>query len=532
MISVAEYMAEALVARGVRTVFGLPGGEVVELLEAFRRHEIAFVLVKNESSAVYMADVTARLTGTIGVVLTTLGPGAANAYAGVAHAYLDRAPVLMLTAQTEPQRIGTHTHQVLDLQACFRPVTKFTAELEAESAPETIQYALSQLTSGLPGPVHLGISNGVAASMTHALISSELVPQATEITTHINTIAERLNESVRPVVVVGVGLEPERPYAEVRALAEAINAPVIDTPKAKGSIPAGHPLFVGTIGLTVGDPAYDVLDEADCILAVGFDVVELVKPWSHDAPLIWIAPWQNQRPHIASVHEYIGEMAPLLGALADTVSNSADASWGAARVAAFHAKQSQLPVHQAAAGRITPQDVLRLIREQTPDDMVITTDVGSHKIFTALNWQAQSPNRYFVSNGLSAMGFGLPAAIAAARVTGQPTVCITGDAGLAMVIGELSLAVEMNLPVIVVMMNDNALDLIRSAQQRRDKTVYGTEFHNPDYRHLAAGYDVSYFRVDDVASCEAAMTSALAANAPVLIDVQVDPAGYPTSVKK
>lgn len=161
---------------------------------------------------------------------------------------------------------------------------------------------------------------------------------------------------------------------------------------------------------------------------------------------------------------------------------------------------------------------------------MITTDVGSHKIFTALNWKAQAPNRYFVSNGLSAMGFGLPAAIAAARIVQQPTICITGDAALAMVVGELSLAVEMGLPVIIVMMHDNALDLIRSVQQRRGKKVYGTTFTNPDYRLIAAGYGLDYHRVDDVRSCKAALQSALTTTGPSLIDIQIDPSAYPTAV--
>jgi len=267
-------------------------------------------------------------------------------------------------------------------------------------------------------------------------------------------------------------------------------------------------------------------------IAVGFDVVELVKPWSQDAPLLWIASWQNHEPHLAAAHEYVGEMAPVLGSLADSVTHQADASWGAVRVADFCSKQAQKPLPQAAAGRITPQDVLRVIHTQTADDVVITTDVGSHKIFTALDWPAQTPNRYFVSNGLSAMGFGIPAAIAAAKITQQPTLCITGDAGLAMVVGELSLAVEMNLPVIIILMNDNALDLIRSAQQRRDKTVYGTTFTNPDYRLIAAGYELHYHRVDDVQSCETALQAALAANGPSLLDVRIDPAAYPTAVNK
>ncbi|MEO1442768.1 MAG: thiamine pyrophosphate-binding protein, partial [Chloroflexota bacterium] len=508
MPTVAQLLAHKLYHAGVRTVFGLPGGETVEMLDALRERGIAFVLVKNESSAVYMADVTARLTGTSGVALTTLGPGATNAYAGIAHAYLDRAPVLLITAQTDSRRLYPRTHQVLDLQAVFTPVTKFTAELDALSAPQQIAYALAQLTTGRPGPVHLGVCNRVAAREVNTQPETVLQSAKADITPHVEAIIEKMRGLQRPVIVAGLGLGREGPYTELKALAEALQAPVIDLPKAKGALPARHPLFAGTIGLTIYDPAYTVLGEADFVLAVGFDVVELVKDWGGmAAPLVWIAPWPNVDPYVPAVYEAVGEMGPLLGALADRVQPDTGADWGAARVAEFRAEQAAAPLPEAEPGRILPQDVLRVIRENTPDDITITTDVGSHKIFTALNWQAQHPNRYFVSNGLSAMGFGVTAAIAAAKVTGEPAICITGDAGLAMVVGELSLAVEMNLPVIVVVMNDSALDLIRSAQHRRSKATFGTTFTNPDYSLIAAGYGLAYHRVDSVASCEGAIQS-------------------------
>lgn len=533
MTTVAQLIAQLLYEAGVRTAFGLPGGEVVELLDALRAVGIEFVLVKNESSAVYMADVSARLTGNIGVAITTLGPGASNAYAGLAHAYLDRAPVLLLTAQTDSQLIGKHTHQVLDLQACLRPVTKFTAELETASASETILFALSQLKNGRPGPVHLGISDRVASSEVHRIESKTKTAANIDFAADSTTIQDILNKSVRPIILVGLGLEPERPYHELQALAETLQAPVIDTPKAKGAVPARHPLFVGTIGLTKNDPVYEILNEADCIIAVGFDVVELVKPWSQDAPLIWIASWENYDPHIPAVYEYVGAIRPLLASLAENINeHNTDSKWGALKVADFHTKQSQKPLAQATEGRISPQDTLRVIRDTTPDEVIITSDVGSHKIFTALNWQAQAPNRYFLSNGLSAMGFGIPAAIAAARVTGQATICITGDAGLGMVIGELPLIVDENLPVIIVVMNDSALDLIRTAQQRRDKPVFGTTFTNPDYALIAQGYRLNYYQVNSIESCEHAIQSALQDRKPCLIDVQIDPSCYPTAVKK
>src|SRR5215510_5954997 len=165
MPTLDELLANKIANAGVDVVFGLPGGENVEVLDALRRCGIEFVLVRNESSAIFMADTHARLTGRIGVALTTLGPGATNAYAGMAHAYLDRSPVLLLTAQTDPKLIGVHTHQVLDLQAIFRTITKFTSQVMPESAAETITYALELLRSGRPGPVHLSIP-AIHASQT------------------------------------------------------------------------------------------------------------------------------------------------------------------------------------------------------------------------------------------------------------------------------------------------------------------------------------------------------------------------------
>ena len=171
MKTVAEYFAEKLSRAGIETVYGLPGGENVEILEAIRQRGIDFVLVKNESSACFMAATNARLTGKIGVALTTLGPGAANAYAGLAGAYLDRAPVLLITAAADPQDIGRHTHQVLDLGAIFRPICKYTAELTAANAPHAIQYALHAAADGRPGPVHLSIHNRIAAQTMVGAIS-------------------------------------------------------------------------------------------------------------------------------------------------------------------------------------------------------------------------------------------------------------------------------------------------------------------------------------------------------------------------
>lgn len=537
MTTVAELLVHHLKAAGVETVFGLPGGENVHMMEALRKQNIRFVLVRNESSAVFMADATARLTGKPGVCLTTLGPGATNAVAGVAHAWLDRAPVLVITAHTPDPLLAYHTHQVIDLEALFRPITKGTFQVRADNVSEVIHTALALTQHGRPGPVHLHLSNEEANRIPYPSLLERTRESLTAAVPSLSNleggagseVRHLLARAERPVIVGGVGLEPEQPYTALRELAEAAQAPVIVTPKAKGALPDDHPLAAGVIGLTRSDPAYQILDEADVILAVGFDVVELVKPWQQAAPLVWIAPWANNDPQLAAVVECVGPMQPILEQLADGLFATSE-EWGEKRVAALRNQLARQRLPAPAPGRMRPQSVLQTLRRSLPRDLLVTTDVGSHKILAGLTWPAHLPNRYLLSNGLSCMGYALPAAIAASLALGrQVTLCLTGDAGLAMAMGELALLNELATPVIVVVFNDSALDLIRSAQLRANQPAFGTEFSNPDFLQIAAAYGLAGYRVCDEAEGDAAMQAALTAGRPCLIEALIDPASYPTT---
>lgn len=530
----AEVLVQTLKKAGTEIVFGLPGGENVDLIDAMRREGIRFVLVRNESSAVYMADVHARLTGKPGVCVTTLGPGATNAFVGVAHAYLDRAPVLIITAETNQSFLPDHTHQVLDLQRIFEPITKMTVSLNPANVAVAARTALELTTAGRPGPVHLSISRELAGTPAEETVMDlEFGVQAKSSEISAGQLAKAtaaLSQSERPIIVVGVGLEPERPYAALQALAEAANAPVIVAPKSKGAISDKHPLSAGSIGLTRTDPVYEILDEADCILTVGFDVVELVKPWDQTAPTIWIAPWQNEDAPIPAVAEFVGSMKPILEKLAEQPFET-DPNWGANRVGSLHRKLAAKALPAPQSGRMRPQEVLSALRQNLPDDTLITTDVGSHKICTALEWPAYAPNRYMLSNGLSAMSFGLTSAIAGALALDQPTVCITGDAGFGMVMGELGLLTEYSLPVIIVVMNDSALDLIRAAQHRSGNPTFGTEFTNPDFEKIADAYSLDYYLVADEEACANAVAAGVASRRPTVIEARIDPISYPTTVR-
>ncbi len=540
MATVAEVLAQTIREAGIDTVFGLPGGENAEVLDALRRQGLEFILVRNESSGVFMADATARLTGKPSVALATLGPGAANAYCGMANAYLDRAPVLLITAQSDSRTFDIYTHQVIDLQASFEPITKMTCELTNEKTRQTVAEALYLTMAGRPGPVHLGISTFMAGQQV--IEAGELSPDsmvATAASSATNTSGPDVSaakaflaQAKRPIIVAGVGLEPEKPYEAICQLAEAAQAPVIVTPKAKGAIADDHPLSVGTFGLSQTDPPYEIANESDCIVAVGFDVVEMERLWDQPQPMIWVAPWANEDPLVPTVkHEFVGLMIPVLEQLAQ-VDFDPHPDWGAARVATFRAAQAQSTLPEPAAGRLLPQTVLDVIRQHIPRETVVATDVGAHKIFTGLTWPTYTPNSYLLSNGLSSMGIGLPAAMAAARVTKETSVCITGDGGAAMIMGELGLMRDLGLPVIMVIMNDNALDLIRSAQVRRGKPVYGTEFVNPDYELIARGFDLDFYRVPHEEACTVAIREAVANGRPALIEALIDPISYPTTPKK
>jgi acetolactate synthase I/II/III large subunit len=539
---VAQVLAEGLRDSGIDRVFGIPGGENVEVVEALRQAGIRFILVHHESSAVFMADATSRLTGKPSACLTTLGPGAANSVAGVAHAFLDRAPVLVITAQLPDDLIPRQSHQFVDLAALFAPITKASLKLVAVGAGETVREALELTSSGRPGPVHLQVSNNAAGELVAASREAEsparrsLIPQS-KLADELAIVHKLIECSRRPVIVAGLGLEPdigpsfptERPSAALRRLAEAAGAPVISTPKAKGVLPDDHPLAAGTIGLTQVDPAYKILDESDCIFALGFDAVELVKPWDQTAPLVWIAPWDNRDPVIPASAEFAGPMSPVLIELCNARWSAAP-DWGECRVQAHREELQREPLPAPMPGRLLPQFVIQALRLAAPRDAIVTTDVGSHKILTCLTWASYTPNSFLVSNGLSCMGFGLPAAIAASLIDPpHKVICITGDAGLAMALGELGVLARSRTAVLVVVLNDGALDLIRSQQLRAGNQAYGTEFENPDFVRIGQAYGIRSCRVSDPEQLKRELEFAFAASEPALLEAMIDPVSYPTA---
>ena len=530
MSTCAEVLARSLHDLGVRTVFGLPGGENVRVLDALRELGIEFVLVRNESSAAYAASARWTLTGELQACLTTLGPGITHAAAGVGHLWLDRAGVVVISACTAEASGSMHTHQVLDQEHLLAPMVKAHIKVEPDNV-HAVRDVCSLAAAGRPGPVYVQISNEVAGL---AAAGDGTGPEPWPPTwpgpdkEGVEKALALMAGAHRPVVVVGLGARDASLRPSVQALAGSLQAPIVATPKAKGIVPDSHPLAAGVIGLTRTDPVYELLEQADLVIAIGFDVVELVLPWEFDGGLVWVAEWPNVDPPLPADVELVGDVATHLGALAKAAAPSP--GWSDTNFHTFR-KDRTVPVPKATAeGRVSPQAVMRSLRRHADLDAVMTVDVGSHKIHFSLDWPTHDVSGFLLSNGLSCMGFGLAGAIGAATLDpGRQVLCVIGDGGLAMCAGELGLLRELGANVKVVVMQDEALDLIRVAQLRAGSPVHGTEYGvSVDHARLAAAYGIPGQRVTDDASLDDAVRTACARTGPYLVEVMLDPVSYPT----
>ena len=522
--SVARAIGERLRAAGVRFVYGHPGGEVVDLIEGFRQAGLEFVLTKHETAAAFMAEATATATGAPGVCLATLGPGATNLVTGIAHAYLDRAPVLAFTGQLPSERYEIATHQRLDLRSLFAPITKWQATLSPSNAAAVVERALRTALRARRGPVHLEVPSDVAARPTVDVALPRFVtePAAAIEADAVRTAAARLRGAERPLLLVGMDANESAVAEPLRRLAEAWGVPVMVSPKAKGIFREDHPLFLGTIEGLGTAFLYDYIDTCDLVVMVGFDPVEFDRDWTARARIVHIGVVPNDDRYYGSEVEVVG---PLDIALADLLAAATpEPKLDLDDVRAFR---------DAFVARVRPdiepfvaQDVLAELRAALPEDALVSCDVGYNKAVASQCWPALCPRSFFVSNGLSSMGYGLPAALALRLANPERAVaCVLGDGGFAMSLAELETAVRLRLGLTVVVLADDALSQIKAGQERKGYPVTGTTFGSLDYPKLAAAFGVEGIVVSDVASCRAAFAKT-PRDRPLLVAARIDPRGY------
>jgi acetolactate synthase-1/2/3 large subunit len=529
----AEIIAQALKEEGVRHAFGIPGGEVLEVLEAFRKAGIKFILTKQELGAGFMADAAYQLTGKPGVLVATVGPGITNTTTAVAHALLDRSAVIVITGEIATSLKAVHTHQIIDQDLMMRPLVKWSTNIAAKGAYEQVRKGLAIAKTAMPGPVHFNVPTDVAvAEQAEGRRFSPQRVSALPDSRDLGKALTWLKAAKKPLALIGVGVQLDHAEAELRKFVERWRVPFITTYKAKGVIPEDHALALGGTGLS---PVVDELHmtqvrNADLILTIGFDPVELrinwMSPWDENKRTVNIDLVPNTHHVFRSAVEYSGSIAGCLQVLAGAAPAKAPRRWTDAELGKHRAAIRAAIAHKPARG-LGPYQVASTLRDVFPRDTIATIDTGSHRILINHVWEAYEPRRLLQSNGLGSMGYALPAAIAAKLMfPKRPVLAMMGEAGLDMVIGEMSLLDEHKLPIVMVVFRDDTLSLIKLKQERMKLPETGVVTGSPDYAMLARAYGGNGAVVTSVEELRKAAQAALKSPRFTLIEARIDPAEY------
>jgi acetolactate synthase-1/2/3 large subunit len=522
----AELFVKCLENEGVEYIFGIPGEENIDLMDALLGSPITFVTTHHEQGAAFMADVYGRLTGRAGVCLATLGPGATNLITGVADANMDRAPIVAIAGQGATTRLHKESHQILDLVNLFQPITKFAAQiLEPEIVPEVVRKAFKVAQTDKPGGAFIDFPENVAAMDTDARPIKVQTPASPVAPMHkIEQAAAAISKAKRPVILAGNGVIRFDASPALVRFAETLKIPVANTFMAKGVLPFSHALSLGTIGLSARDLPWFALDAADLIICIGYDMVEYPpERWNPgaDKHLIHISALPAEVDAHYGVDTGVpGDIASSLDAIAKAARPQAEAPFSAVRQAieadrAAHADDEGFPVK--------PQRIVWDLREALAPEDIVICDVGAHKMWMSRNYRAEQPNTCIISNGFAAMGIALPGALAAKLAYPErKVVAVTGDAGFMMNSQEIETALRMKAPFVVLIWNDSEYGLIAWHQKRHFGRTSHIEFKNPDFVKYAESFGAKGLRVERAEDLLPTLKRALAMDTVVLIDCPVD----------
>ncbi len=535
MPTVAELIVEGLLRAEVPRIFGVPGGgSNLEVLEAARAQGLPFVLCHQEWAACIMAAVTGELTGRPGAVLSTLGPGVTASATGLAHARLDRSPLLYISDRHPAGVLAYATHQYLDHAAHVGPIVKGSVTVTPDSAGHWVAHAVQLALAEPRGPVHLDLPADVAGAPAVPVATAMTPPApAAPDDALVERAAEMIRSAKRPLVIAGLGCRGAD-AKWLRAFCEALPAPVLTTYKAKGAIPDPHPLAMGIF--TGGALEEPLVRRADLIIAFGLDTVELIpRRWSYTAPVLSLARGPSSDARLRAVGgdayftpalEVVGDLGTVLEDLAPRIMRrDVRADWDVAEVDRI--RRERAAALEVPVPGLAPHRVAQITRELTAAGSIATVDAGAHMFQTTTYWQSLEPGELLISNGLATMGFALPAAIAAQLVhPDRRVICFTGDGGLMMVASELETVARLRLPIVVVVFNDAALSLIEVKQEQKGFEGVSMRYAGPDLLALGRAFGVRALAATDEATLHAALIGAQTAPGPTLIDARIDPSGY------
>jgi acetolactate synthase I/II/III large subunit len=523
----SDVFVECLEAEGVQYVFGIPGEETLDVNESLADSSIRFVPVRHEQGGAYMADAYGRLTGRAGVCLGTLGPGGTNLVTAVADAFLDRAPLVALTGQSDLERMHKESHQYIDLIGILRPIVKWNARVSSpEIVPEVVRKAFKVAESEKPGATHLELPEDVmerpldaSPLPNHAPVQPE--PGVRE----LQRAAEIIDAAENPIALAGNGAIRAHAGRALRAFVQATGIPVAETFMAKGLLDFEDPNALGTVGLQARDYAMAGFDDADVVIAIGYDLVE-------HAPEHWNPRADKQIVLIDSVAAEIDEFfIPEVELVGDIAHVLARLATGCSRTAAVPESCELRDVTVRALNEaqdddhfpMRPPRVLWDIREALGPEDLLVSDVGLHKLWIGRMFPAHEPGTVMIANGLAGMGFALPTAIAAKLVYPERrVVTVSGDGGFLMNCQELETAVRLRTAVVNIVWENGEFGSIAWKQDKKFGRHFDVGFGNPDFVKLAEAFGMPAWRCSAADDFARRLAGALVLDVPSVIVVPID----------
>ncbi|GAA0854261.1 acetolactate synthase large subunit [Aliiglaciecola litoralis] len=524
----SDLFVSALEAEGVEYIFGIPGEENLDLLESLRKSSIKLILTRHEQGAGFMAATYGRLTGKVGVCLSTLGPGATNLVTPAAYAQLGAMPMLMITGQKPIKTSKQGRFQVIDAVDMMRPLTKYTAQVvSGDRIPSIVREAFRLAHEERPGAVHIELPEDISAEQTSAkLLNPSIVRRPIAEDKSIARAIEMIESATSPVLVIGAGANRKLTAKMLKEFVEKTGIPYITTQMGKGVLDESGSLFMGNTALSDGDFVHRVISRADLIINVGHDVVE--KP-----PFFM----SNDGKKVIHVNFDSAAVDPVYFPQLEVVGDIANSIW--------QFKQNITPqshwkldfycdVHDAYIAHrkaseddsrfpILPERFVRDIRKAMPKDGIVTLDNGVYKIWFARNYPAYLPNTLLLDNALATMGAGLPSAMAAKIVyPNKSVITVCGDGGFMMNSQEMETAVRLKLHIVVIILRDDAYGMIKWKQANMEFANFGLDYGNPDFVKYAQSYGAKGWRISSTEELLPQVEKCLSEPAVHLIDVPVD----------
>lgn len=527
-MKVAELLIKCLEEEGVDYIFGVPGEENIDIMDALLDSRIEFIVTRHETSAAFMAGTYGRLTGKPGVCLATLGPGATNLLTGVANANMDLNPIVAITGQASLDRQHKISHQYYDLIHIYEPVTKWNAQVKkGEIVPEVVRKAFQVSTQEKPGATHIDLPEDVAEMQVDSSplkVTSHSLSEAGDQV--IEEAAKLIEQAERPLILAGNGITRSNASEQLRALVDKMKIPVVHTFMGKGALPWTNELSLFTAGLGGNDYITCGFKGSDLILAIGFDIAEYSPVnWNPDGaiPILHIDTEEAETDENYPVElNVLGDIKRNLQKLHQVLSpKERDNSW--VSTVRTNALTELEQFKNDTSFPVKPQKIVADLRAVLKEEDIVISDVGAHKMWMARMYHTYEPNTCLISNGLASMGIAVPGAIGAKLAHPERTVvAVCGDGSFQMTGSELETAKRLNLPIIVLLWRDDGYGLIEWHQMKKFKRPSYIKFGNPDFVQLASSYGFEAFQIKEAEELKPTLEKAIAMNKPVLIDCPVD----------